>query len=251
MFTLLISLLAGLLVSLLLGLSHLVHSMTGTILPGVAVAVGAAIFLFRRVSRLTMPAVEEAQRHLSAGRRELGMQRLRDTLRLGRWHPLLAGQIQAQIGALLYDSGDLDGAITALSQASKRPWESRAFLACAYFKKKEGAAMMKRAFEDAIKVGDKDSLSFTLYAWCWNARGEKQEAIAVLKRGLEKMPNDQRLKTNVELLEEGKKMKVAPYGDRWARFQLDGSIAGVPRNIPKAMRGFAQRPGFRQRSKKK
>jgi tetratricopeptide (TPR) repeat protein len=249
-FTLIISLLAGVAVSLLVGFTHLVHSLAGTILPGVAVAIAAAIFLFRRVSRLTMPAVEEAQRHLSAGRRELGMQRLRDTLQLGRWHPLLAGQIHAQMGALLYDSGDLDGAISDLSRASKRPWESRAFLACAYFKKKEEAAM-KRAFEDAIKVGDKDSLSFTLYAWCMNARGEKQEAIAILKRGIEKMPADQRLKGNVELLEEGKKLKVAPYGDRWARFQLDGSIAGVPRHIPKAMRGFAQRPGFRQRGKKK
>jgi tetratricopeptide (TPR) repeat protein len=248
-FTLIISLLAGLSVSLVFGLSHLVHSITGTILPGVAIAIVAAVFIFRRVSRLTMPAVEEAQRHLSAGRRELGMQRLRDTLRLGRWHPLLEGQIHAQMGALLYDSGDLDGAIADLSRASKRPWESRAFLACAYFKKKEGAAM-RRAFEDTIKVGDKDSLSFTLYAWCMNARGDKQEAIAILKRGIEKMPTDQRLKNNVELLEEGKKLKVAPYGDRWARFQLDGSIAGVPRHIPKAMRGFAQRPGFRQPKKK-
>jgi tetratricopeptide (TPR) repeat protein len=249
-FTIIISLLAGVCISLLFGLTHLVHSAAGTILPGIAVAIAAAIFLFRRVSRLVTPAIEEAQRHFSAGRRELGMRRLRDTLRFGRWHPLLAGQLRAQLGTILYDTGDLDGAITTLSRASKRPWESRAILACAHFKKKNDQAM-KRAFEDAIKLGDKDSLSFTLYAWCLQARGDKQEAIAILKRGLEKMPADQRLKANVELLDEGKKMKVAPYGDRWARFQLDGSIAGVPRHIPKAMRGFAQRPGFRQRSQKK
>jgi len=42
-------------------------------------------------------------------------------------------------------------------------------------------------------------------------------------------------------------MKVAPYGDRWPRFGLDGSKPGVP----KQMRGFAQRPGFRQRPQRK
>jgi hypothetical protein len=80
-----------------------------------------------------------------------------------------------------------------------------------------------------------------------NARGEKEEAAKILSRGLTKLPGDQRLKNNLELVNEGKKLKVAPYGDRWARFQLDGSLPGVP----KAARGFAQRPGFRQRPQRK
>jgi hypothetical protein len=151
-----------------------------------------------------------------------------------------------QIGALHYDAGDIDAALPELERGAKRPWESRAFLACAYFKKREEPGM-KGAFEDAVKVGDKDGLAWTLYAWCMNARGKKDEAAAILERGLAKLPGDQRLQNNLELVKEGKKLKVAPYGDRWARFQLDGSLPGVP----KAARGFAQRPGFRQRPQKK
>ena len=44
-----------------------------------------------------------------------------------------------------------------------------------------------------------------------------------------------------ELVEGGKKMKVAPYGERWAGFGLDGSTP----NVPKGMKGYTQRPGFR------
>jgi hypothetical protein len=98
-----------------------------------------------------------------------------------------------------------------------------------------------------VKVGEKDILAWTHYAWCMNARGQRAEAVEILKKGLAKIPGDQRLQNNLELVTEGKKLKVAPYGDRWARFQLDGSVAGVP----KAARGFAQRPGFRQRPQRK
>ena len=96
-------------------------------------------------------------------------------------------------------------------------------------------------------MGDKDDLAWTVYAWCLQARDKKAEAVAVLKRAVEKLPANERLKNNLELVEGGKKMKVAPYGDRWARFGLDGSKPGVP----KQMRGFAQRPGFRQHPQRK
>ena len=106
---------------------------------------------------------------------------------------------------------------------------------------------MATAFDKAVKVGEKDDLSWTVYAWCLLARDKKAEAAALLKRALVKLPSNERLKNNLELVESGKKMKVAPYGDRWARFGLDGSKPGVP----KQMRGFAQRPGFRQRPQRK
>jgi len=136
--------------------------------------------------------------------------------------------------------------LVELKKGSSRPWESPAFRGCAYFKKRD-EEHMRSAFEKAVKVGDKDDLSWTVYAWCLAARDKKTEAVAVLKRALAKLPANERLKNNLELVEGGKKMKVAPYGDRWARFGLDGSKPGVP----KALRGFAQRPGFRQKPQRK
>ena len=98
-----------------------------------------------------------------------------------------------------------------------------------------------------MKTGKKESLAWTVYAWCLQSRNRRDQAVAVLKRGVDKVPADARLKANLELASENKKIKVAPYGDKWAAFMLDGSLPGVPDNVPKFARGFAQRPGFRQR----
>lgn len=246
MLSILVAILSGVVVGAAFRLSGVTHSVAGAITPGVIATVIAVIFLMRRIGKMINPVVEEAQRHMQGGRRELALKSLRDGLRFKGWHPLLEPQLRTQIGLLLYDQGDTDEAIEELKRASSRPWESPAFLGCAYFKKRDEAAMAK-AFEKAVKVGEKDDLSWTVYAWCLASRDKKAEAVEVLKRGIAKIPASERLKNNLELVESGKKMKVAPYGDRWARFGLDGSKPGVP----KAMRGFAQRPGFRQRPQRK
>jgi tetratricopeptide (TPR) repeat protein len=238
--TILTSILLGLTVGAVFRLSHLVHTLPGAITPAVVAAVAAAILIMRRVGKQVQPVVEEAQRHLQGGRRELALKSLKQALGFRLWHPLLAGQIHAQVGALHYASAEYDEAIAELKHASMRPWEAKAFLGCAYFKKhnEEG---LKKAFEIAVRVGKKESLAWTVYAWCMVARGKKDEAAEILGRGLKELPADQRLQTNLELVQQGKKLKVAPYGEKWAAFGLDGSTPGVP----KGMKGFAQRPGFR------
>ena len=241
MLTFLLSFVIGGAVAAIFKFGHLVHSSWGVILPGFFATLGALILLMRRAGKKVMPLVEEAQRHMQGGRKELALKSLRDGLQFKNWQPMLEGQLRTQIGAILYASGDLDGAIAELQKASRRPWESPAFLACAHFRKKSPDEPMVKAFESAVKTGAKDSLAWTVYAWCLNARGKKEDALAVLKRGLEKNPGDQRIQANIELVQGGKKLKVAPYGDRWAAFQLDGSLPGVP----KGAKGFAQRPGFR------
>ena len=240
MLTIISSLLFGFAVGAVFRLSHLVHTLPGAITPAVIAAVAAAILIMRSVGKRVQPVVEEAQRHLQGGRRELALKSLKQALGFQAWHPLLAGQVHAQVGALEYASGNYDEAIAELEKASPRPWESKAFLACAYFKKHD-EEHMKKAFERAVKVGKKESLAWTLYAWCMVARGKKDEAAKILERGLKEIPADQRLQNNLELAQSGKKLKVAPYAERWASFGLDGSTPGVP----KGMKGFAQRPGFR------
>jgi hypothetical protein len=244
--SILIGLLSGVIIGAIFPLAHIVHSVWGGIAPGIGGAVLVTVLLLRRAGKRVNPLIEEVQRHLTGGRRELALKTLRDGLQHRLWYPLLEGQLRMQIGLLLYDQGDIDAALAELKRGSRRPWESPAFLACAYFKKHDEGGM-KSAFERTVKVGEKEGLAWTLYAWCMVARGKKAEAVEVLKRGIAKLPADERLKTNLELVEQGKKMKVAPYGDRWARFGLDGSKPGVP----KQMRGFAQRPGFRQRPQRR
>jgi hypothetical protein len=73
----------------------------------------------------------------------------------------------------------------------------------------------------------------------------------VLERALKANPGDHRIESNVELAKEGKKLKVAPYGESWARFALDSEGPVLPRSVPKGARGFAVRPGFRQKPKRR
>lgn len=245
MATIFLSLFLGALVGGLVRVSGLVHSVAGSILPGFLVTIGVAFFLLRRSGQFISGLVDEAGQHMKGGRKEMAIKTLREGLKYSRWNPLLAPQLRAQIGILLYASNDLDGAIRELEQSTKRMWEARAYLGCAYYKKKNDAGM-KRAFNDALKAGEKEGLAYTVAAWCFLQRDLKADAIAVLKQGREKLPSDERLEGHLEAINEGKKLKVAPYGDRWASFLLDGAMPGV-QQLPKAMRGYAQRPGFRQK----
>ena len=131
------------------------HSTAAAILPGFLAAVGACIVLFRRVSKLFSPLVEEAQKHMQAGRREAAVKGLRAALRWEKWHPLLGPQLHTQLGAIAYATGDWQQAIDELGQGSKSPWEARAYLGCAYYKTKNDAGM-KKAFDQALKSGEKE-----------------------------------------------------------------------------------------------
>ena len=114
MLSIVVAVLSGVVVSALFRLTGLSHSIAGAITPGVIAMIVAVIFLMRRVGGMINPVVEEAQRHLQGGRRELALKSLRDGLRFERWHPLLAPQLRTQIGLLLYDQGDNDGAVAEL-----------------------------------------------------------------------------------------------------------------------------------------
>src|SRR5262245_12160580 len=134
------------------------HSLASTITCGVLATIVTLVLLMRHFGRKVQPLVEDATLHLQAGRRELALKALREGLSYRNWHPMLEGQLRAQIGALHYVTGDLDQAIDELRRAASRPsWEAKAFLACAHFKKRNEDDM-KKAFETAVKVGKKEGI---------------------------------------------------------------------------------------------
>ena len=241
-----LALVAAVLVSVLMQAIHLVRSTTGTLLPAIAVFVTAVLLLLRRTSRLVEPLVKEAEKHVMGGRVDMGIRTLEGGLRWGLWHPLVPGQLRSMIGTLYFDTGKLDLAEENLSRAVRWPWNTKALLGVVHFKKRNQAGMVK-AFETAVGVGKKEGLAWTLYAHCQLSCGNKDAAVAILERALKENKGDGRLEANLELAKEGKKLKTAPYGDKWSRFRLDGD-APV---LPKAARGFAVRPGFRQKPQKR
>src|SRR5262249_34686858 len=106
-------------------------------------------------------------------------------------------------------------------------------LGCLFWRKKE-PKKMRAAFEKAVRAGKKDSLAWTVYAYCLRESGQKEEAIKVLERGAKALKKpDHRLQTNLERLRDGKPLKTAPYGEQWLQFRLDKA----PPPIGKGPRG--------------
>src|SRR5690348_9996400 len=97
------------------------HSSWSLIFPFLVSFVAVIVFMLRRVGKRMEPMMKEAERHIMGGRRELALKSLEGGLALQRWHPMVAGQIHAQMGALHYDAGKLDEAEAELSRASRWP----------------------------------------------------------------------------------------------------------------------------------
>lgn len=245
MLTFVLGALAGLAVAAILRLTHLL-STPGTILPSLIVFTVVVLLMLRRTSKIVEGIIKGAEKHITGGRVEMAIKEVQGAMRWGRWHPFVPGQLHAIVGTLYYDTGKMNEAQPHLEKGLRWPWTTKALLGVIYFKRREEKKMLK-ALETAVKTAKKEPIAWTLYAWCLQARDKKDEAVKVLERALKENKGDQRLEANLELAREGKKLKTAPYGDKWTRFRLEGDLPP----LPKAMRGFAVRPGFRQRPQRK
>lgn len=245
MLTPILAIVCGFLVAFGLRFANLL-STAGVVAPGVLTALVVLFLLLRRSSRRVEPLVKEAEKHIAGGRVELAIKTIEGGMSLGRWNPLVPAQLRALVGSLYFDLGKHELAEPALARALRWPWTTKALLGVIYFRRRD-EKRMKKAFEKAVSAGAKEPLAWTLYAYCMTARGSTEAAVKILERGLKKNPRDGRLQTNLELAREGKKLKTAPYGDKWSRFGLDGDGP----TVPKAARGFALRPGFRQRPRRR
>jgi tetratricopeptide (TPR) repeat protein len=225
----------GILVSLLVGAaaglafylpgSH--HAISGLVVWGLGGFIVSFALLGRRATKRVEPLIAEAQKHLQAGRLEKSVETLKAGFAFAKWHPLLPAQLHAQIGILLYVAGKADDALPHLLQASRFVWVAPAMLGCYWFKKKE-YQKMRPPFEKAVRSGKKESLSFTVYAYCLRESGDKDGAVGVVERGIEalkkaKKTDDHRLEANLERLKAGKALKTENYREQWAQFRLDKS----------------------------
>lgn len=223
------------------------HAISGLIVWGLAGFVASFILLTRRAAKKIEPLMAEAQKHLQAGRLEKSVEVLQSGFGAARWHPLLPGQLEAQIGILLYVAGKADEALPHLQKSSRFVWIAKAMLGCYWFKKKE-LQKMRAPFESAVRTGKKESLAWTVYAHCLREGGDKDAAVAVLERGVKafekaKKEPDHRLSKNLELAKQGKPLKTQPYGEQWLQFRLDGK--GGPMNRPRGPQLDPNHPALR------
>ena len=207
-------------------------------------ALVAWILLARRFARRLQPAMAQVQKQMEAGLWAPAMQSLEDLLPMGRWIPMLRGQVLAQMGMLAYHSGDQPRAIELLEGASMRAPDARLLLACIHWTKGD----QKRAIEVlqfAAAVNKKHALLHNVYAWMLHKAERADEAQAVLAKFLKKDAGNAPTKDNLLRLQNRTRMSMQAFDMQWYALGLERppQAMGTLRRAPKGFREPPKRRG--------
>jgi tetratricopeptide (TPR) repeat protein len=202
---------------------------------GLVVFMLAYILIMRAVMKKFGALMETAQRDVQANRADRAVQVMKSAFKFAPWQLFIKQQVNAQIGSILYLKRDFSEAFPYLEQAFVRHWVAMCMLGICFMKKNKPLKMVE-AFEKATSGTKKEPLCWAIYAFCLEKTGERSKAIAVLEKGLKKNAGDEGLSENLELLQEGKKMKMRAFGDMWYQFHLEKPGAIIKKQT-KAMTG--------------
>lgn len=227
--SLLVCLLTAAALHLLAGLEIWIASIAGLV-----VFTLVYILLIRVVMKKVGALMETAQRDIQAGRTEKAIKTLESGFKYAPWQFYIKGQINAQIGMILYIKRDFSTAFDYLQKGFVRHWVAMAMLGISHMKRNKTGKMIE-TFDKATAVNKKEPLLWNIYAYCLDKIGERDKAIAVLEKALKKN-SDERLQANLEALQNGKRMKMKGYGDLWYQFHLEKPGAMIKQQT-KAMQG--------------
>ena len=217
MINLVISLLVGLGV---FGIFTAIFSAVAAIAPALIAFAAAYLVLAQRAMKVVTRISEQAQKEMMAQKVDRALETFRSGLPLAKKQFLVGPILHANIGTLLYVKRDFEGARPHLEQGFSRNYLAKAMLGAYRFKKGDIEGMTK-AFEIAVKHGKKDGLVWAVYAWCLDKLGKRDEAMKVLSRAVETNPSDERLKTNLQALQNNKKLKMRAFAPQFYQFHLE------------------------------
>ncbi len=82
---------------------------------------------------------------------------------------------------------------------------------------------VRKIMDKGIKGAPKEAFMYSLYAWFLLEKGgDKEKAIEVLTKGVNKNPIDERLSSSLDGVKNGKKLKMQNYGNYWLQMHLGG-----------------------------
>lgn len=177
-------------------------------------------FLARRVQEKLQNLMMDMQRDLQEQKIDRAIQTLQKGYALKWQMPFMERQINSQIGMLYYIKKDLETAKTYLEKGFAKHYIGQGMLAAIHYKDKNYDKCFE-AMDVAVGANKKEPFLYGLYAWFLMQQKNKDKATEKLLAGLTKMPNDERLKTNLNLIQNNKKMKMRLFGDMWAQFMLE------------------------------
>jgi tetratricopeptide (TPR) repeat protein len=198
----------------------------------------AAIALFFLLAKLTMKKVtaiiEQSNEELTKGQFDRTIDILESGFKYKYQHPFVASQLNSQIGVIHYYKKDFKKAEEFLKKGIASHYIGQCMLGILYMKKKD-EENMNRAFKAATRASGKESIVWSLYAYCLSSLGKKNEAIEILSKGQKRLPSDENIKANLTALQNNQKMKMRAYKEMWSIFMLEKTI--VRQQPPRFVRG--------------
>ncbi len=201
---------------------------------GILAGVGVFYLLSKRMASRLTGLMDQVNRQAQGRNLDGAIETLKQGYRYRWLHPFVKSQVDAQIGTMYYYKRDFDTAFNYLKKGMSAHFIAKGMLGAIYMRRKQHDKM-RDTFEVAVKAASKESLIWSVYAYCLNKTGKRDEAIAVLNRGLKKMPGDERLTANLKALQNKKPMKMKLYGEMWYQFMLD-KMPVVRQDVPQFAR---------------
>jgi tetratricopeptide (TPR) repeat protein len=228
MYNLLLSLAAGVVVALAIRFGTSL-GWIGSVIPGVLAAAIAYVALNlrgqKRLSAIVDAAVAEAQ----ARRFDRAIQVAKGALVMGRWLFGAEAAVAALIGQFHWWKGDQEAAVPYLERAAKAQWPARVMLAISRWRKRDIAGM-QRVFEETLKGrgNRKQGLVWCAYGWFLEKEGRHEDAVGVLARGVTANPSDEKLKSALQSVQNGKRLKIGKLYMEWYNFGVEAPPQVMP-----------------------
>lgn len=199
------------------------------------------VLIARRIGKQIQPAMEQVQRQMQQGHVKLAIQTLEDMLPLGKWVPMLRGQVIAQMGMLEFYQGNKERGVQLLEGASLRNADARLLLACIRFKSGETDRALG-ILELASKVNKKHPLLHNTYAWMLQKANKAEQAQGVLAAFLKKNSGHGPSKENMLRLQNKQRMNMAQFDMQWYALGLEQPQQQMGVQMRRAPKGFREPP---------
>jgi tetratricopeptide (TPR) repeat protein len=215
---------------------------TTSLHPAVSAITGLAGFtliyvvILKQVMKRVGDAMEVVQKDIMANRPEAAVHKLEEVKKkYAYWQFFVDKQMNSQIGMVYYLRRDFSKAYDFLDKGFVRHWVAMAMLAIIYMKRNQPKKMIA-TFDKTVAATRKESMLWSLYAFCLDKIGDRNKAVSIMEKGIKKVGSDELMEANLKALKAGSKMKMQGYGDLWSQFQLEKQGAMI-RKHTKAMQG--------------
>jgi len=188
---------------------------------GLFLAIVAFFVISRKVTNKLQALFLRANAEIQKQKADRAVEILKEGYRWNRWAFLVKAQVDSQIGIILYSLKKFGEAYKYLQHANPRLYLAYCLLVIGHLKNgKQKEALDAMAL--LMRFNKKEAFVYSLCAYLHEEElDDREQAIAVVKRGLKALPKNQNLNDHLMALQNKVPFKMEKYGEVWYQMFLD------------------------------